>query len=81
MSRLRTRSQALCTACGELFSSVSAFDRHQTGVEPVVCHDPASKGLIPADRGWHFPGGRPNIDWPTKTAEISAPAAAEGTAA
>lgn len=35
-----------CAACGHLFNSPSAFDRHQVGVEPVRCYPPTAKGMV-----------------------------------
>src|ERR1022692_2998119 len=38
-----------CAGCGRAFTSVSAFDRHQSAdyrsAHPVTCHDPAARGL------------------------------------
>lgn len=51
------KSYALCQGCGELFSSVSSFDRHQIegygkdGYQ-VRCAPPAQRGLV-ADPGRH----------------------------
>jgi len=58
MAELRNRSQCLCSACGLIFTGVTAFDRHQTGIDPVVCHDPVSRGLELRPGGvWGKPGG------------------------
>jgi hypothetical protein len=49
-----------CAGCGESFSGLTAFDKHQTtdygSPKPVTCHDPASAGLVRDSRGrWGFP--------------------------
>jgi hypothetical protein len=44
-----------CVACEEIFTSLTAFDRHQT-LRPeekgggVICHDPATRGLVQYER-------------------------------
>lgn len=50
-----------CAGCHETFTSVSAFDRHQTLDEAgPVCHGPAARGLVRRDDGlWCWPGERP----------------------
>lgn len=50
-----------CAGCHETFTSVSAFDRHQTlDGAGSVCHDPATRGLVRRDGGlWAWPGERP----------------------
>jgi hypothetical protein len=49
----------MCRACGEIFSSNTAFDAHRKGFE---CRDPESVGLVVAERGdwavWANPGER-----------------------
>jgi len=49
-----------CAACLREFTSVSAFDLHQTAGDgsfgSVTCHEPAARGLVRNERGrWHFP--------------------------
>lgn len=41
---------AHCSGCHTTFASVSAFDQHQTGNDPVICHPPADRGLVAAKR-------------------------------
>lgn len=50
-----------CAGCHETFTSVSAFDRHQTLDDGgSVCYDPATRGLVLRDGGlWSRPGDRP----------------------
>ena len=49
-----------CAGCHETFTSVSAFDRHQTLNDGSHCHDPATRGLIQRPDGvWRHPGERP----------------------
>ena len=57
-----------CAGCGRAFTSVSAFDRHQSAdyrsAHPVTCHDPAARGLAVNQHGrWSLPpsgrSGRP----------------------
>lgn len=46
-----------CEACGEHFTSVSGFDRHQ-GLDlfgDVLCYDPASIGLVCKGGWWSYP--------------------------
>lgn len=46
-----------CCGCHRTFSSVTAFDRHQTLDNGNVCHDPETKGLVlRADGVWRCPG-------------------------
>jgi hypothetical protein len=40
------KSACKCTACDRVFSSVTSFDRHQTGHARVVCHHPRDRGLV-----------------------------------
>lgn len=41
------RSAAGCAGCLEVFSSVSAFSKHQTlGDTGSICHNPAERGLV-----------------------------------
>lgn len=53
---------AHCSACHHTFTSVAAFDKHRTGShahETRGCLDPATVGLVTANRawpGWSFPG-------------------------
>lgn len=54
MPRPVGRAECVCTGCGAGFGSMSAFDLHQTGVDPVVCHAPGSRGLVQVGRA----GGR-----------------------
>lgn len=50
-----------CGSCHETFSSVSAFDRHQTLDSGPRCHDPAARGLVQRPDGvWRHPGENPN---------------------
>ena len=49
-----------CAGCHHTFTSVSAFDRHQTLNDGSHCHDPAERGLIQRPDGvWRHPGERP----------------------
>ena len=49
-----------CAGCHRTFTSVSAFDRHQTLNDGSHCHDPAIRGLIQRPDGvWRHPGERP----------------------
>ena len=45
-------SAGRCAACGDIFTSTSAFDKHQTigGDGAAICHDPAARGLVAAMR-------------------------------
>jgi hypothetical protein len=50
-----------CSSCQEVFTSLSAFDKHHKtayGTDtPVTCLDPAEVGLVKNDRGqWRFSG-------------------------
>jgi len=51
-----------CRACGEIFSSNSAFDQHRRHFE---CRDPSESGLVLVQRGeydiWAIPGSRPDV--------------------
>lgn len=54
-----------CAACGEYFSSVHTFDRHQklTGDRyrpTLVCLPPASVGLVMSEDGWWTGAPMPN---------------------
>ena len=43
-----------CRGCGEVFTSLTGFDRHQRGFR---CLPPAGVGLVQrADGKWSFPG-------------------------
>jgi hypothetical protein len=49
-----------CPACGERFTGVTAFDRHQLRdyreTPAIVCLNPAEFGLVKNERGrWGFP--------------------------
>lgn len=49
-----------CAACQREFTSLTAFDRHQTAGDgsfgSVTCHEPAERGLMRNERGrWGFP--------------------------
>lgn len=44
-----------CAACNRLFSGMSTFDRHQSGMDPVVCHDPADRDLVCVQGVWRWP--------------------------
>ena len=49
-----------CGGCGEIFTSLSAFDYHQdrdyTRRPPVICRPPAEAGLIQDNDGrWRVP--------------------------
>jgi hypothetical protein len=50
-------NRCLCGGCGRYFSSVSAFDRHQTAAKDGTnaCHDPATRGLVDDGRYWGWP--------------------------
>lgn len=54
------KSPCLCTYCGELFTSITAFDIHQPG---GICYRPAKRGLILIEQNgwvlWGKPGSRP----------------------
>jgi len=39
-------AECLCSGCGRAFTSLTAFDRHQTLRDGLTCRDPASCGLI-----------------------------------
>ena len=47
-----------CSACGEYFTAVTAFDQHRSGPYTArVCLNPASLGLVKNDKGrWGKPG-------------------------
>lgn len=46
---------AHCAACHRTFTSASAFDAHQRGVDAVRCLDPATVGLVQrTDRLWRM---------------------------
>lgn len=50
-----TGNQCFCTACGEYFTTVGNFDRHQ----PVTgtCWNPAERGMVQDAMGyWQMPG-------------------------
>lgn len=51
----QAKKRCLCSGCGRVFSTVGNFDRHQTGVDPVVCHDPATRGLVEKGVVWRAP--------------------------
>jgi hypothetical protein len=40
-----SKRHAHCVACHASFTTVSTFDRHQTGYDPVTCLDPTTVGL------------------------------------
>lgn len=51
-----------CARCSEVFTSLSAFDKHQDvdygreSASVVICLDPSQVGLELNSRGrWHFP--------------------------
>jgi hypothetical protein len=52
-----------CSACHLTFTGITAFDKHRTGShanDTRACLDPASVGLVDANRAypcWGFPGG------------------------
>jgi len=50
-----------CDSCGELFTSISSFDKHQS--PSGICRDPLKRGLILVEQGgwelWSLPGSRP----------------------
>jgi hypothetical protein len=53
-------ASADCAACGESFSGVTSFDRHQdrdyTRTPAVICRPPAERGLERNKHGrWSFP--------------------------
>lgn len=49
---------AHCATCHATFTSASAFDVHQDGVEPVRCRNPAAVGLVQRQDGvWRMARG------------------------
>ena len=46
-----------CGACGEHFTSVSGFDRHQRLADDgsVICRHPDAVGLVQSAGWWSFP--------------------------
>ncbi len=49
-----------CRGCGEVFTSITGFDRHQRRGK---CLPPAECGLVQGENGrWHFPGHEPEGD-------------------
>jgi hypothetical protein len=49
------RNTSGCRGCGEVFTSITSFDRHQ---RKGKCLPPAEVGLVQNDKGrWHFPSG------------------------
>jgi hypothetical protein len=43
-----------CAGCDEIFTCLSAFDRHQTlGPDGLVCHAPAKRGLVVYEKTTH----------------------------
>ncbi|EME18470.1 FDXHR family putative zinc-binding protein [Rhodococcus triatomae] len=52
-----------CTGCHETFTGLTAFEKHRRDGH---CHDPASVGLVPANRGWTGWGwpGHPDRTYP-----------------
>ena len=60
-----SRRRAHCRGCGETFSGVSAFDRHQSGYDPVVCRDPGTVGLERQPSGvWGWPAPESRVEVP-----------------
>lgn len=68
------RAVAGCAACEEVFTCVSAFDKHQSHTDPetgeyrTICHDPEEAGLVMYERNvkgeiWTLWG------WPAAAAE------------
>lgn len=52
--------RCICPACGRKFSAPTTFDRHQELRGPrygptLVCHDPATRGLVERDGWWSGP--------------------------
>ena len=57
-----------CGGCGERFSSLSAFDQHQTTDyttrPPVTCHPPAERGLVLSiHHRWACPPNEAGRQW------------------
>ena len=51
-----SRRRAHCVKCHATFTGASAFDAHQTGVDPVTCHHPTEVGLEQKPSGlWGHP--------------------------
>jgi len=48
------KSACGCSSCGEVFTSLTAFDQHQKRAygtsEPTICCDPAERGLVLRER-------------------------------
>lgn len=65
-----------CRGCGEVFTCLSAFDRHQTHnygtPKPTICHAPDERGLILYERPDKANPDDPWLIW-------GWPASAEGT--
>jgi hypothetical protein len=65
-------SLCTCAPCGRVFTSLSGFDAHQERrydtPQPVVCHDPATRGLVADEKTgrWHFPGNGAARPWDGK---------------
>jgi hypothetical protein len=64
--RLRGDNQCKCSACGELFATVSTFDRHRTGNYDdgrrcLSLGEMLAKGWIQNGAGFWIRGHRPNI--------------------
>jgi hypothetical protein len=59
---MRGDRQCRCGKCGRHFTTVRNFDRHQTLTKDgaVVCHDPATRGMVVRMSGgnawWSMPG-------------------------
>jgi len=52
---LRTKTQAQCSACKEIFSSTSNFDKHLKGTAEPECRDPENIGMVYGSTGWKTP--------------------------
>ena len=52
------RQTSGCRGCGEVFTSITAFDKHWAGWQKRdgKCQPPANVGLVQGENGrWHFP--------------------------
>jgi hypothetical protein len=63
-------ARSMCMGCAETFSSASSFDKHQRGVDPVVCLPPISVGLVERDGVWSPADRDPRFSEATKPAAV-----------